>query len=1343
MEKQKYYLGLDIGTDSVGYSVADMSYNVIKKGKKNLMGTRLFESGNTAEERRGFRSNRRRLDRKKERIELLQNIFEKEICKVDSEFFLRLKESMYHLEDKSVYQKNTLFNDMDYIDKNYHNTYKTIYHLRKALMKGEVDDIRLLYLGIEHILKYRGHFLFQGSDFGEISSFDNVYNSMNQILERDYDYLKLDIQNVDELEVILRDRMCAMRGKEARIYQLMEGKPTNHQKEFVKLLVGGKITLTKLFDKNDLDEDLIGKGLTFKSKFEEEYTEIESKLDEKIIVIEVAKAIYDWSVLIDILNAPQEENESISLSDAKIYSYELHRKELKTLKEMVQKYIPNEYKEIFTDENQKSNYATYIGMTKKNKKKVPLKEKTCSIEDFNKYVLNKFKGIEFEQEEYIQIVEKLKLNQLLPKQRVKENGVIPYQVHMSELKKILDVNKEKFSFLVSKQDGYSVEAKILSIFTYRIPYYVGPLNPHSEYAWVERIEGCSNDKIYPWNFEEVVNLEKSAEEFIIRMTNKCTYLKDKDVIPKNSILYSKFMVLNELNNLKVDGEKLPVNIKQELYHNLFECEKKVTQAKIKKYLQKIAYADKDMVLTGIDGDFKSSLDAYITFKNILQEEYDEQMVENVIKWIVLFSDDKKLLKSKIECEYSSLSKNHIKSIMKVKYSGWGKLSKEFLTTIFAPDHETGEAINIIRALYQTNLNLMQLLSKEYGYKQALDDRIPKKEMEVITNQDVKDLYCSPAVKKSIWQAVQIVQEIEKIMRGTPEKLFVEVTRGEGEKKRTNSRKKSLMESYKIIKNEYADLYNQLDGMSDSNLRQKKMFLYFQQLGTCAYTGKKIPLEDLNNHNLYDIEHIYPQSITKDDSIHNNLVLVYRTANADKSDVYPIPQQYRQEMNWKLWYEKELISKTKFDRLMRIKPFEAKELEGFIARQLVETSQSSKAVAELFEEYYSERPSKVVYVKAGNVSQFRHHFKIVKVRDLNDEHHAHDAYLNIVVGNVWDTKFTEKFFQNITVEKYNLKPEKLYRYNITQGQEFAWVADGDRSIGIVKQAIEHTKILFTRQAYENTGKFYDETIYKKGHGEMAVKNPLSCEEQARKLMDLNKYGGYKSIKGAYFCVVEHTLKKKRVRTVEYIPVYLASQIRNNESMLEQYLNDVLQLEDVRVILRKLKIGALLKVDGMPMHLSGRTNDKITYRGAVQLHMNGEMTIYFKRLTKYVEKSKESLNAKIYEIDKITIEENIGCYKFFMDKLNSSIYKIFFSAQKVTLEEKQEIFETLSLEEQVKVLVNLLTIFRCNPALCDLTLLGGGKGVGSLSFSKKISNRNSVKLINQSITGFYENEIDLLK
>ena len=98
----KYYIGLDIGTNSVGWAVTDENYNILKRKGKRMWGIRLFEGANTAADRRSFRAGRRRLQRRKQRIYLLQELFAKEMQKTDPTFFIRLNESRLHVEDKSV-----------------------------------------------------------------------------------------------------------------------------------------------------------------------------------------------------------------------------------------------------------------------------------------------------------------------------------------------------------------------------------------------------------------------------------------------------------------------------------------------------------------------------------------------------------------------------------------------------------------------------------------------------------------------------------------------------------------------------------------------------------------------------------------------------------------------------------------------------------------------------------------------------------------------------------------------------------------------------------------------------------------------------------------------------------------------------------------------------------------------------------------------------------------------------------------------------------------------------------------------------------------------------------------
>jgi CRISPR-associated endonuclease Csn1 len=101
----EYYVGLDLGTGSLGWAVTDSAYNLVRRHGKTLWGVRLFESANTAEERRLYRTTRRRIARQKWRVQLLQEIFAEEITKVDPGFYQRMKESRYVPEDKKTFKE--------------------------------------------------------------------------------------------------------------------------------------------------------------------------------------------------------------------------------------------------------------------------------------------------------------------------------------------------------------------------------------------------------------------------------------------------------------------------------------------------------------------------------------------------------------------------------------------------------------------------------------------------------------------------------------------------------------------------------------------------------------------------------------------------------------------------------------------------------------------------------------------------------------------------------------------------------------------------------------------------------------------------------------------------------------------------------------------------------------------------------------------------------------------------------------------------------------------------------------------------------------------------------------
>ena len=62
MINKDYYVGLDIGTDSIGWAVTDENYNILKSHGKAMWGIHLFDSGKTAADRRMHRTARRRTD---------------------------------------------------------------------------------------------------------------------------------------------------------------------------------------------------------------------------------------------------------------------------------------------------------------------------------------------------------------------------------------------------------------------------------------------------------------------------------------------------------------------------------------------------------------------------------------------------------------------------------------------------------------------------------------------------------------------------------------------------------------------------------------------------------------------------------------------------------------------------------------------------------------------------------------------------------------------------------------------------------------------------------------------------------------------------------------------------------------------------------------------------------------------------------------------------------------------------------------------------------------------------------------------------------------------------------
>jgi CRISPR-associated endonuclease Csn1 len=1324
-----YYIGLDVGTNSVGWAVTDEQYHM-KKFKGNAMwGVRLFEDAKSAEQRRVSRVARRRLERKKQRLMLLELLFAEEIAKIDPQFYLRMRESDRWADEKQSGSKYSLFHDTDYTDKEYHQSYPTVYHLRSELLgSSQPHDIRLVYLAVHHIMKNRGHFLYEMSDHSnEIMTVPIALEELQQYIQDHYGR-DFEPENREQFVTELQRNDIGVTEKKKMLkkaYGRIDECEELGISALLELLAGASVKLAVLFADPDLKNGEVS-SVSLKDIDENADTYVDA-LGDRIGLLESAKTLFDAARL------AQVRGDHTYISQAKVAQYEQNRSDLRQLKRYVRRTIPDKYNLIFSERQEKlNNYAAYSQYGLQHG------DYHCGQEAFCKFLLGKEVGLPKPEEsdtEMSTIYAKVKDGIFLPRLRGSENGVIPYQLNRQELVQILKNASTYLPFLNRvDEDGLSLQKKIIQIFEFRVPYYVGPVSNRAGHHWAVRFSGKEQEKIFPWNFEQIVDTESSAAAFMKNLVGRCTYTGEP-VLPKDSLLYSEFALLNEINPIQVNRKPLPLDVKKQLVQDLFYRPEKGTQKRtvtkkdISNYLISRGLIGEGDEISGVDDKVKSKLRSWYDFEDILSRTGDRDMVEDIIRSILVFGKDKKMLRRWLKKNTHGLTEDDVKHICCLKYQDWGRLSKTLLTEIYSPD-KYGEAKTIMDYLRDTNLNLMQLLSDDFQFAsnaKAHFDALYGNGQTL--SQRLDNLYIAPAVRRSIRQTLRIVDEIVDIEKGVPKKIFIEMARDDAraiKKKRTESRKDKLISLYKACKEGSGELFERLANEDENRLRSDKLYLYYTQFGRCMYSEEPIVLDALLRGEKYDIDHIFPQSKIKDNSL-DNRVLVKNTLNREKTDEYPIKTDIRQKMQ-PFWYslkQKNLISQKKYDRLTRGTKLTNEELSSFVARQLVETRQSTKALATLLKETYGNM-TRIVYSKAGNVSDFRQKFGFVKCRDINDLHHAKDAYLNIVVGNVYDTKFTKQFFANIQMENYSLK--KVFDFNTPE----AW--NTVESIQTVKKYMTKNNVLVTRMPHEAKGALYDLQIMPAGKGQLPKKNGMSTE----------RYGGYNKLTGAYFCIVEHTDKKKRVRTIEPVFLYQKEAYERDPVI---YCQSILGLKEPVIIASKVRIDTTMELNGNRLLITSRTGNTIIFKHTYQMIVGSEFEQYIKNLSKYNDRCKAKREElPVTSFDGISREKNMELYQLLTRKCGESVYRVCSSAFTIMGNEMaayEDKFAGMSLWTQVKLLLEALNAFCCNTTYANFKELSGKGTRDRVEFNKNLSVFSSAFLINQSVTGLYEHKIDLLK
>ena len=1331
---RNYNIGLDIGTTSVGFSVVDdENYKIIRKGNKALWGVSLFEEAKTAEERRNFRSTRRRYDRRRYRIKLLQEEFNDEINKIDKNFFQKLQESKYNEKDNQN-KKIKLTKEEKNLIKQYNDKYKTIYHLRDRLIKdSSKEDIRLVYLAIHHIIKYRGNFLYSNASFNtnnlnikeKVKEFlDSIQNSVIKLeIPEDYKTI-IDLNKLSDLLLSPSKNDIKVGIKE--IFLNLTNK--QFSTELGKALVGNNFSINRLFmlDLEDVKLEINFNG----TDYDDKYNELENLLGEKIESLELLKELYDTIFLKRLFKGSNNS----SISQLMVQRYNQHKKDLQLLKGIFNN-NRKLYNQLLRTEKEPCLYELYINNKKTNedfiKELKKLLEKLfssdCKIEQ--QYI-----------DEYeLSMKDRMDNGDFLPRITDTENGKYPYQLNKDELIKIIENQGKYYPFLLNKTDDGTY--RIVKLLEFKIPYYVGPLvsSEKSDFAWMER--KVDNVKITPYNFDEVIDKEKTAEKFIKRMISHCTYLLDEYALPNNSIYYSRYKVLNELKQIKVNDKILTNNQQQQIIKELFEkTNGTITNKKFIDYLHNQSdfkmYDEITVRGYSADNKFANNLQSYYDFfgPNGIFEgtDYKEEDADQIIEWVSIF-DDKDILENKVRNAYSDLSDKKIKAILTKKYSGWGNLSKKLLSTKYYKDKETETYKSILDLMQETDENFMQIINNdEYNFQKMIRENNKIKETDKITYDVVEPLATSPATKKGIYQALKIVYEIVNYMGYEPKNIMIEMARSEEEKKRKDDRKKYLQELYKKQSKEIDNYNNLIKELNEHEIDNQKLFLYFIQEGKCLYSGRPLNIEDLKS---YEIDHIIPRTLIKDDSI-DNKALVIRECNQKKAASYVLPREYRNEQNKKWWTRLKkigLISPKKFHNLVRDK-YSDEDIAGFINRQLVETRQITKHVANILNNYY--KNTKVVYLKANLSHNYRERYDLFKFRDINDYHHAHDAYLAAVLG-----KYKEKYMKrNINFEMVKELNDRLRELGQYKSLKYGYVINSlddnvsdivnqltnnlvDEKTGevyfdakefneIVKNTLYRNDILVSRKTEIRSGKFFKETIYPKGKGNIAIKEN----------MPVDLYGGYSNMETSYLCLVKYKEKTKLIG----IPINIAVKSVKDNLVKVNFIKEHLKLkgnEDVTILKDKIpyEIELLYKNQNVYVKGYGIKNKVCEISNARQLKIKKDYMIKWSKTLAYMLN-----NIKEYEADALKYSDDIIKYLLSLE----SEYPLF--ANEIKKIKAGLDLSVLTLQDKQKIIIELFKLFHCNSVNANLSAYNLGDRIGRLSGN----NITTGIIINKSSTGIKE-------
>lgn len=537
------------------------------------------------------------------------------------------------------------------------------------------------------------------------------------------------------------------------------------------------------------------------------------------------------------------------------------------------------------------------------------------------------------------------------------------------------------------------EEKYLDIFRRKREYYVGPGNEYSRTDY-----GKYTTRVNPVTGEYI-----TEENIFEKLVGKCSVYTEERRASAASYTAQEFNVLNDLNNLVVNGRKLEKDEKIEIIR-LMKTEKTVS---VPRFLKKVMGETVESIEGArIDKNDKQIFHSFEIY-NKQRKAFDELGMNiddifsvdelDLIGDILTLNTDKDSILSALNRNGFLLDEQISDCLISIRkkntnlFNKWQSFSIKIMR-------------ELIPAMYEESKNQMQLLSDIGVFKSNTDKY---KGLKYIPDKELLEEIYNPIVRRSVHTSIKvlnayikkygypqkIVIEMPRDKNSDEEKKFIKKIQDENEKELDNIKKKCKSEYGFEIKDEHFRNHKKL---------ALKLKLWNEQKGKCLYSGRDIDIKELvENSSSFEVDHIIPLSISLDDS-RNNKVLVYAIENQRKGNNTPYKYLKGIDRDWDYEKYREYVlslgltnsKRKKIQNLLFEQDITKLEVvRGFINRNLNDTAYASKLVLNTLQSFFkaNDTNTKVYVIRGAFTHQMRMNLKLDKDREINS-HHAVDAML---------------------------------------------------------------------------------------------------------------------------------------------------------------------------------------------------------------------------------------------------------------------------------------------------------------------------------------------------------------